>query len=103
MDDAEWPSARWKRSREPSPEPSGEKAPQALVELDLGLPAEQLRGAGDVGLAHLRVVDRQRLEDDLGLASPVTLDDRLGELEQRELVRVADVDRQVLAGLGEAR
>jgi hypothetical protein len=32
---------------------------------------------------------------------PVTVDDRLGQLEQRELVRVADVHRLVLAGLGQ--
>ena len=38
---------------------------QAFLELDLGLPAEQLLGARDVGLPDLRVVDGQRLEDDL--------------------------------------
>jgi hypothetical protein len=36
-----------------------------LFELDFGLPTEHLLGAGDVGLADLRVVDRQRFEDDL--------------------------------------
>ena len=40
----------------------------------------------------------QRLVDDLR-PRPRHLDDRLGQLEERELVRVADVHRQVLAGL----
>src|SRR6187431_480095 len=95
LDDAEWPTARWKRRRKPSPEPSGEEALEALVQLDLGLPAQHLLGARDVGLTHLRVVDGQRLEDDLRLRACHT-DDRLGELEQRHLMRVPDVDREVL-------
>src|SRR5690242_16737570 len=77
-----------------------ERALQALVELDLGRPAENLLSTRDVGLANLGIVDRQRLEDNrarrLGRAH-----DRLGELQQRHLGRVADVHRQVLAGLGE--
>ena len=76
------------------------RAAQPLVEIDLGLPAEQLARAGDVGLPHLRVVDRQRLEDDLARRAR-DLDHRLGQLEHRELVRVADVHRQVLAALGQ--
>ena len=36
---------------------------------DLGLPAEDLPGARDVRLAHLRVVHGERLEDDLALAT----------------------------------
>src|SRR3954452_18217265 len=60
-------------------------SPQAFLELDLGLPAEDVPGQGDVGLAHLRVVGRQRLVDDLGLRSR-HLDHRLGQLQQRELV-----------------
>src|SRR5262245_25619779 len=68
---------------------------QALLELDLGLPAEQLLRAGDVGLADLRVVDGQRLEDDLALRVRHAKHG-LGELEDRELSRVAEVDRQVL-------
>src|SRR3954470_3000630 len=73
---------------------------QALAEVDLRLPAQQLAREADVGLADLRIVGRQRLEDDLR-ARLGDLDDRLGQLEQRELVRVADVDRLVLAGLGQ--
>src|SRR5690242_17085398 len=43
-----------------------DRALQALCKADLRLPAEELLGAGDVRLADLRIVDRQRLEDDLG-------------------------------------
>src|SRR5919202_4924133 len=73
---------------------------QALVEIDLGLPAEDLLRAGDVGLAHLRVVDRQGLVDDLALRAG-DAQDLLGQLVERELVRVADVHGQVLARLVE--
>ena len=68
--------------------------------LTLGVPAQQLLGQRDVGLADLRIVGRQRLVHDLRPRAG-DVDDRLGELEQRELVRVADVDRVVVAGLGE--
>src|SRR6185369_3091727 len=81
-------------------QPSGEEALEALVQLDLGLPAQHLLGARDVGLTHLRVVDGQRLEDDLRLRACYT-DDRLGELEQRHLMRVPDVDREVLTARSE--
>ena len=73
---------------------------EAVVERDLRLPAEQLAGARDVGLALLRVVGRQRLVDDLAAAAP-DLDHLLGQLEQGELLRVADVHRHVLAALGQ--
>ena len=43
----------------------GDGALEALAEVDGGLPAEQLAGLGDVGLALRGVVDRQRLEHDL--------------------------------------
>ena len=46
-------------------EPVG-RALEALPERHDGLPAELLAGQGDVGLALRRVVDRQRLVDDLG-------------------------------------
>src|SRR3954453_15565236 len=68
------------------------RPPQALLELDLGLPAENVLGQRDVGLPDLRIVGGQRLVDDLGLRAG-DLEHRLGQLEQRELVRVADVDR----------
>src|SRR5918911_2069436 len=56
-----------------------EHAAQTFVEVDLRLPAEDLLRPGDVGLALLRVVDRQRLVDDLAR--------RAGDLEHllREL------------------
>src|SRR3954451_15796499 len=38
---------------------------QAFAQVDLRLPAEQVAGLGDVGLALLRVVGRERLMDDL--------------------------------------
>ncbi len=62
-------------------------------------PSSCLR-AGDVGLPHLRIVHGKRLEDDLarGAREP---DDRLRELEQRLLVRVAEVDGQMLVRLRE--
>ena len=78
----------------------GDGLPQAVLQLDLRLPAEQLPGAGDVRLAHLRVVHGKRLEDDLARGAGEA-NDRLGELEQRLLVRVAEVDRKMLARLGE--
>src|SRR5712691_5004788 len=74
--------------------------PQPLLELHLGLPAEDLLRTSDVGLPLLRVVDRQGLEDDLALRAG-HLEHGLGELEQRELVRVAEVHRQILAALRE--
>src|SRR5581483_5037797 len=78
----------------------GKHPPQTLLELDLRLPAEDLLRAGDVRLAHLRVVHRQRLEDDLA-RRPRHLQHGLRKLEDRELARVAEVDRQVLAALRE--
>ncbi len=66
-----------------------------------GLPAEQVASAGYVGLALLGVVDGQRLVDDLR-ARLGHLEHGLGELQQRELVGVADVDRRVDIGLGKA-
>src|SRR6187200_3193053 len=77
-----------------------QSAAQPLVQLDLRLPAEDLARARDVRLAHLRVVDRQRLVEDLARRAG-RREDRLRELEDRVLARVADVHRQVLAGLGE--
>src|SRR2546425_11568005 len=50
--------------------------------------------APDVGLADLGVVDRKRAEHDLAARAGES-DNALGELEQRHLVRVADIDRVV--------
>src|ERR671937_592587 len=73
---------------------------EPLLQLDLRLPAEHLPRTGDVGLAHLRIVDRERLVDDLAPRAGHPKH-RLGELVERELTRVADVHRQVLLALGE--
>src|SRR5882724_8808536 len=71
-----------------------DRAAQALAQIDLRLPAQQVAGKGDVRLADLGIVGGQRLEDDLR-PRPGQLDHRLRELQQRELVRVADVHRLV--------
>src|SRR5215210_3281999 len=73
---------------------------QSLVETHLGFPPEYLLGACDVGLPDLGVVDGERLIDDLAAAAP-DLEHLLGQLEQGELLRVADVDGQVLTALGQ--
>src|SRR5450755_2172020 len=77
-----------------------DRAPQTVDQLDLRFPAEDLAGQRDVWLAHLWIIGRQRLEDDLGLRAR-HLQHRLGELEQGELVGVADVHRVVVARLRE--
>src|SRR5262245_38668582 len=73
---------------------------QPFLEPDLRLPAEDLARSGDVRLPDLRIVLGQRLEDDLALR-PRDPHHHLGELEQRELVRIADVDRHVLVAVRE--
>src|SRR5919206_2829293 len=74
--------------------------PEPLLELDFRLPAQHLPGSGDVGLANLRIVHRQRLVDDLTVRRR-DADNCLCELENRKLVGVAEVHRQVLPALGE--
>src|SRR4249919_2666245 len=73
----------------------GDGPPQAVVELDLGLPAEDLLRARDVGLPHLRVVDGERLVHDRARRAR-DAEDGLGELEQGPLLGVPDVDRKML-------
>src|SRR5204863_361288 len=74
--------------------PEGGQHPfQPLFELDLWLPAEQLLGARAVWLAHLRVVDRQRLVDDLALGAG-DAEHGFGQLVERELPWIAQVDRK---------
>ena len=63
-----------------------------------GLQPRTFSGQRDVRLADLRVVRGQGLVDDLGLGAR-DLDHRLGQLQQRELVRIAHIDRIVVAGL----
>src|SRR5258708_24697690 len=77
-----------------------DRALQAVAQRDLGGPAEQFLGQGDVRAALLGVVDRQRLEDDLR-AGTGQLPDRLREFQQSELVRISDVHRIMITGLGQ--
>src|SRR4051794_20229870 len=77
-----------------------DRAGQPLPQRDLRLPVKQRPRPRDVGLADLRIVGGQRTEDDLR-RRPRQLEDRLRKLEQRELVRVADVHRLVMPGLGQ--
>src|SRR5579862_2862669 len=65
---------------------------QPLVERHGGLPAENLPGLRDVGAALQRVVDRQRLVDQLRLGADVP-DHPLGQLAHRDLDGVAEIDR----------
>ena len=58
---------------------------------------EQRAGAGDVGAAHLRIVLGQRLVDDAALRAG-HLDDRLGDLLDGQLGRVADLRHRHLEG-----
>src|SRR5918995_6940336 len=82
------------------PSEGRQQASQALLEIDLGGPAEDLLRTRDVWLADLRIVHGQRLEDDLALR-PGHFQHRFRELENRKLVRVAEVDRVVLVNCGE--
>src|SRR5262249_45447026 len=72
-----------------------DQPPEAVLERHLRLPAENLLRARDVRLAHLGIVHRQRLEDDLA-RRPRHAQHEVGELDQRELARVAEVDGEVL-------
>src|SRR5689334_12999095 len=69
---------------------------QTLLERYLGLPAEDLASTGDIRLANLGIIDWKRFEHDFRLGRR-DLDDGLCELEDRELGRVPDVHREVLA------
>ena len=81
----------------PSGRPRGDEARRSpSLERHLGLPAEHLLRARDVRLSHLRIVDRQRLEDDRA-GRTRHLEHGVRQLEQRELIGVAEVDGQVLA------
>jgi len=63
----------------------------ALLERNLGFPAQVLARLGDIGLALLGVIAGQRHVDDLGRRLG-GLDCQLGELLDGELARVAHVD-----------
>src|SRR3990167_3610475 len=68
--------------------------PEPVLHRDGRLPAQKLPRPGDVRLPHLRVVHRQGREDDFapGAGQP---ENGLGQIEERHLPRVADVDRLV--------
>src|SRR6266550_86167 len=66
------------------PSETREHAAQAFLELNLGLPPEELARTRDVGLPDLRIVDGQRLVDDFALRAGDT-QDCLRELVEREL------------------
>src|SRR5256714_3316778 len=82
-----------------SPEPLV-GAGETFAEVDLGAPAEHLGRKRDVGPAPNGIVHGKRLEDDLG-ARARDLEHGVGELEDGELVRVADVHRTGPIGVEE--
>src|SRR5882724_9213065 len=81
------------------PSETRQHAMQAFLELYLRLPPEQLAGSGDVRLPDLRIVDGQRLVDDLALR-PGDAEDDLGQLVQSELTGIAEIHGQLLVRLG---
>ena len=66
----------------------------AFLEIDARLPAQNFAGASNVGLTHFRIVHRQRFVLDLRFR-PGDPDDLFGELLDRHLARVPDIDRLV--------
>ena len=64
----------------------------SFLELDLRFPVENFFRAADIWLAHFRVVHWQWLMFDCR-SRPSYADDFIGELFDRHLARVADVDR----------
>src|SRR5690606_40090671 len=70
----------------------GDGAGEAFAELDFRLPTQMFARFFDVRLALLRIVAWQRLEDELR-AGAGEIDHGFGELADRELVWVADIDR----------
>src|ERR1700677_1958307 len=77
-----------------------DRALEPFPQRDLRRPSEQLARELGVGLALLGVIDRQRLVDDLRRRARQLFHD-LGQLQQRELIRVADVHGIVIPGLSE--
>ena len=77
------------------------RAPQAVVQLDLGGPPELLAGAGDVEAAALELAGRGSANS--GSKSPVArAAERLDDVEHRALPAGADVVLAVRPGLGGA-
>src|ERR1022692_3961133 len=65
---------------------------EAILEADRGLPSEQCFGLFDVRLTLLRIIARQGLVADLRRPTHLA-QDFLRELQDCELVRIADIDR----------
>src|SRR6266496_5149347 len=82
------------------PPEARQHAPESLFELDLGLPAQQLPGSRDIGLADLRIIYGQRFEHDLAIRRS-DLDNCLRELQKRKLLWISEVDGQVLTAVRE--
>src|SRR3982074_724757 len=70
----------------------GDGLGQPLVERHLRFPLELVARQRDIRAALHRIVDRQRLEDQLRLAAD-RCDDLLGEMLHRQLDRIAEIDR----------
>src|SRR6266540_3884154 len=81
------------------PPEARQQAPQPLLELDFRFPAQELPGFGDVGLANLWIVDWKCFEHDFALRRGKS-DNCLREFQDRKLLRVAEVHRQMLAAVG---
>src|SRR4029077_10866992 len=77
-----------------------DRAPQTLAQRNLGRPSEKLLRECDIGPSLFGVGDGQGLVDDLRTGFG-QLFDRLRELEQRELVGIANVDGIVVRRLRE--
>ena len=71
-----------------------QRASQAVSKLNYRFPSKQLSRQRNVRLANFRIIRGQCLVHDLR-SRPGHLDHRLGQFEQRELVRIADVHRPV--------
>src|SRR5256714_13545832 len=95
-------AARYALDTDGLPAEGREHPSEPLLQLDLRLPAEHVLGPRDVRLADLGVVDRECLVHDLARRRGHP-EHGLGELVERELARVPDVDRQMLVALGQQR
>src|SRR5438874_1799584 len=69
----------------------------AFMTIHPRLPAQQAAGARDVGPTNFRIVLRQRLVDD-GASASSQSNDLAGEVQNRDLVGIAQVDRIMEVG-----
>ena len=67
---------------------------QAGFEIDLWFPLQQPASLGDIGTTLLRIILWQRFVANLTLGSR-HLQDQLGAIQDREFVRIADIDGQM--------